>query len=60
MIDSVYLIEELNLIQNEIKGNLPFNPNMKSIHLWEKAILKAFSTNETHTFIMRKWKHPRP
>ncbi|CAB3222637.1 unnamed protein product [Arctia plantaginis] len=44
---------ELNQIQNEIDENLAFNPDINSIHLWEKAIIvKTFSTNETLTFIL--------
>lgn len=53
IIDPTYLLEELNLIQNEISGYLAFPPNMENIHLWEKAIIvKAYSDNETLTFIL--------
>ncbi|CAB3229512.1 unnamed protein product [Arctia plantaginis] len=53
IVDPIFLIEELNIIQNEINGKLPFDPNLNSIHFWEKAIIvKAFSTNGTLTFIL--------
>ncbi|CAB3232759.1 unnamed protein product [Arctia plantaginis] len=52
-VDPIFLIEELNIIQNEINGKLPFDSNLNSIHFWEKAIIvKAFSTNGTLTFIL--------
>lgn len=53
ILDASYLIEELNQIQNEIKDNLAFAPNINNIHLWEKTIkVKAYSTNETLNFIL--------
>lgn len=53
IIDPVYLIEEQYLIQNENNSNLPFDPSIHSIRLWEKSIIvKAFSTNKTLTFIL--------
>lgn len=53
IIDSAYLIEELIYVQNDINSKLAFAPNIKHIHLWEKAIeVKAYSTNDTITFIL--------
>lgn len=53
IIDPIYLIEELNFIQNEIKTNLVISPNLKNIHLWEKVItVKAYDTNQTLNFIL--------
>lgn len=53
IIDPNYLIEQLNYIQNNIDLRLAFDPNMESIHFWEKAItVKAYGTNETLNFIL--------